>query len=314
MQTWRNNWSVRHLGSFHVDLYSLQRFFFLKRSTGSDPRLSAYVFRESHHCAPLGQPCAWYMERWKISSFVGGLGAVCGVRCAVCAAIIHSLRPSTFSTEAAVPRCTYGTWRTPQLQFQQTPFFPDFEGEGPQWRIWYWCRYWYWYKMCIFSSRLHMNSAIFPEWLRLGLVLSWTQTNLLDLEWTICHLSCKCFVHGFPEWLMMASNWSQASTCAGSRWRKRRRWEEFFSVFASIFCCFNLWQMTMDNWPWMIASPLFRCLRLGIEQFFDVRRLLKILQFQLCQSTSSALPRHLNGMEIIWVFPRMSMGLKVLGI
>lgn len=27
---------------------------------------------------------------------------------------------------------------------------------------------------------------------RLGLVLSWTQTNLLDLEWTICHLSCKC--------------------------------------------------------------------------------------------------------------------------
>lgn len=312
MQTWRNNWSVRHLGSFHVDLYSLQRFFFFKAINREWPKAQCICFpRIPSLCSTWAAVC---LIHGTLKDFLVCGRLRCGVRCAVCAAIIHSLRPSTFSTEAAVPRCTYGTWRTPQLQFQQTPFFPDFEGEGPQWRIWYWCRYWYWYKMCIFSSRLHMNSAIFPEWLRLGLVLSWTQTNLLDLEWTICHLSCKCFVHGFPEWLMMASNWSQASTCAGSRWRKRRRWEELFSVFASIFCCFNLWQMTMDNWPWMIASPLFRCLRLGIEQFFDVRRLLKILQFQLCQSTSSALPRHLNGMEIIWVFPKIWMGLKVLGI
>lgn len=83
-------WAVSMLTYIHFTDFC----FFLKRSTGSDPRLSAYVFRESHHCAPLGQPCAWYMERWKISSFVGGLGAVCGVRCALPSFTPYVLQPS----------------------------------------------------------------------------------------------------------------------------------------------------------------------------------------------------------------------------
>lgn len=235
----------------------------------------------------------------------------CGMRCA--------LRPSTFSTEAAVPRCTYGTWRTPQLQFQQTPFFPDFEGEGPQWRIWYWCRYWYywywdwywWNKMHIFSN-FTMGSMLFwysgwgSGWCWVGLrPICWTWSGLYA-TWA-ASVSCTAFRSGW-WWPQIEAKLPPVQVRDDEKGEDEKSFSHFLLPFFAASICGS--QMTMDKWPWMIASP-FRCLRFWA---ILVRRLLKILQFQLCQSTSSALPRHLNGMEINWVFPKIWMGLKVLGI
>ena len=61
-------------------------------------------------------------------------------------------------------------------------------------------------------------------------------------------LELQVFRSSFPEWLMMASNWSQASTCAGSRWLKRRRWEELFFGFCFYFL---LLQFVALKWPWI---------------------------------------------------------------